>query len=82
MSKYDAFLVVLTSDQQDEIRRTTNSVGPGEAVIAQVYFDGLRVKLLNADQVKAIQAIMGVDYSDEFSSAFDAIHHGVRRFIQ
>ena len=79
MSKYDAFVVALTEEQKNDIFSITHSVGPGESIIAQVYFDGLRVKLLNKDQVDAIRTIMGVDYADEFNSAIQSQLAALRR---
>lgn len=73
MSKYDAFVIDLTPLQRAQIDSTLKNVRPGEAVIAQMYGDGMRVKLLTPEQVDAVRRITGSeDNKLEHNSAYKA----------
>ena len=76
MSKYTSFTLALTHAQSAAMQDTLNAIGPGESVIAQVYGDGMRVKLLTKEQTDAVRKVTGAEgLKAQFNSAFECQHH-------
>lgn len=72
MSKYTSFTLALSQEQSEAMQDTLNAIGPGESVIAQVYGDGMRVKLLTKEQTDAVRNVTGAEgLKAQFNSAFE-----------
>ena len=52
-------LIELEPEQQEIIEPILMNMSNGEALIAQVYIDGMRVRVLDAETAKRVQAAIG-----------------------
>jgi O-methyltransferase involved in polyketide biosynthesis len=70
----ESVLIDLTEEQQEALFQMIRAMKPGEATLAQVYYDGMRVRVFSAEKALAIQAAIGDRKPDEpmFSSAYEA----------
>lgn len=82
MKKYESFVIELTAEQQAAVHETMQAIGPDEAVIAQVYGDGMRVKLLTAEQANTVRKVTGADSQGSSSNSAFVAHEQTRLRIQ
>jgi len=56
--------IEFTDEQIEIIRPMIMGMVKGEATLAQVFIDGFRVKVLDAETAKRVQAAIGLEYEN------------------
>lgn len=77
--KNDSIVVDLTLEQMIAIQPLLTNVEDGKgSVIAQVYKDGIRMKVLSGEQTAAVAKILGASGKAPSRSAYEAQHKDLK----